>query len=69
MRKNPPKNLNCPCTLSPKYLYAFSFLYSSSFPIKILATDAKTQKIEPDTNNFYDGRKFRRQYVNVIDTR
>ncbi len=31
------------------------------------ATDAKTQKIEPDPNFFYDGRKFRRQCVNVID--
>ncbi len=39
-----------PCTPSPKLLYAFfqGFLYSSSFPIKMLVTDAKTQKIEPD---------------------
>ncbi len=33
----------------------------------MLATDAKTQKIEPDLI-FYDGRKFRRQCVKVIDT-
>ncbi len=33
----------------------------------MLVTDAKTQKIEPDPFFFYDGRKFRRQYVNVID--
>ncbi len=43
------------------------FPYSSSFPIKMHAPDAKTQKIEPDPNFFY-GRKFRRQCVNVIDT-
>ncbi len=42
--------------------------YLSSFPIKMLATDAKTQKIKPDLNFFYDGRMFRRQCVNVIDT-
>ncbi len=40
---------------------------SPSFPIKMHATDAKTQKIEPDPN-FFDGRKFRRQCANVIDT-
>ncbi len=34
----------------------------------MLATDAKTQKIEPDAIFFYDGQKFWRQYVNVIDT-
>ncbi len=39
---------------------------------KMLATDAKNakkkkKKIEPDPNFFYDGRKFRRQCVNVID--
>ncbi len=32
------------------------------------ATDAKMQKIEPDPSFFYDGRKFRRKCVNVIDT-
>ncbi len=35
----------------------------------MLATDVKTQKIEPDPNIFYDGRKFWRQCVNLIDTR
>ncbi len=40
------------CTLSPKCSYAF-FSYWSSLPIKMLATDAKTQKIEPDLNCFY----------------
>ncbi len=46
------------------------FFRMSSFPIKMLATDAKTQKIEPDPIffYFYDERKFRRQCVNVIDT-
>ncbi len=41
-----------PCTLTPKCLYGVFvvFLYSSSFPIKMLATDAKTQKIKPDLN-------------------
>ncbi len=34
----------------------------------MLATDAKTQKIETDPNLFYDRRKFRRQNVNIIDT-
>ncbi len=29
------------------------FSYSSSFPIKMHATDAKTQKIEPDPNFFW----------------
>ncbi len=37
--------------------------YSSPFPIKMNATDAKTQKTESDC--FFDGRKFRRQCVNV----
>ncbi len=39
-----------PCTRSTKFSNALfsGFFYSSSFPIKILATDAKTQKIEPD---------------------
>ncbi len=54
------------CTLSPKFSHAF-FSYSSSFPIKINATDAKTQKIEPDPI-FLWHRKFRRQCVNVIVT-
>ncbi len=31
-------------------LFFLLFSYSSSFPIKMLATDAKTQKIEPDPN-------------------
>lgn len=30
-------------------------LYSSSFPMKMLAIDTKTQKIEPDPTFFYDG--------------
>ncbi len=34
----------------------------------MLVTDAKTQKIEPDPKKIYDGRKFRRQCINVIDT-
>ncbi len=43
------------------------FSYSSSFPIKMHATDAKTQKIEPDPI-FFDERKFRSQCANVIGT-
>ncbi len=39
----------------------FIFLYSPFFPMKMLATDAKTQKIEPDPNVFYDRRMFWRQ--------
>ncbi len=34
--------------------------------IQMHATDAKTQKIEPESKHFYDGRKFGRQCVNVI---
>ncbi len=49
-------------------IFVCVFSYSSSFPIKMLVMDAKTQKIEPDPNFFYDGRKFWRQYVNVIET-
>ncbi len=49
-------------TLSPK------FSYSSSFPIKMLATDAKAQKIEPDLIFFYDRRTFWRKCVKAIDT-
>ncbi len=48
-----------PCTLSSIFLYAFFGLkiliklYSSSFPNKMTATDAKTQKIEPDPIFFF----------------
>ncbi len=42
--------LKGPSTLSPTFSYAFLFSYSSSFPIKMLVTDAKTHKIEPDPN-------------------
>ncbi len=46
-------------TLSLKFLYAFFvFSYSSSFPIKMLATDAKTQKIEPGPNCFILDKSF-----------
>ncbi len=51
------------------YVFILFFSDLSSFPIKMLATDAKMQKIEPDPIFFfYDRRKFRRQCVNVIDT-
>ncbi len=51
------------------FLMRFSyFLYSSSLPIKTLATDAKMQKIEPCPIFFHEVRKFRRQCINVIDT-
>ncbi len=36
-------------TLNPKFSRTF-FSYSSSFPIKMFAMNAKTQKIEPDPN-------------------
>ncbi len=49
-----------------KHFYSF-FIYMP-FPIKMLATDAKTQKIETGPNLFYDRRMFRRQNVNIIDT-
>ncbi len=45
-----------PCILSLKFSYVFFrffFSYSSSFLIKMLATDAKTQKIEPDPIFFF----------------
>ncbi len=34
------------------------FSYSSSFPIKMHATDAKTQKVEPDLNFFMTYERF-----------
>ncbi len=47
------------CTLSPKFPHAFfHFTYSSSFPIKMHATDAKTQKIEPDPIFFMMDKRF-----------
>ncbi len=52
--------------LDLRSLHTEFFWHSSSYPIKMLVTDVKTQKIDP--NFFYDGRKFRRQCVNVIDT-
>ncbi len=47
------------CTLSPKLSDAFYFM---------LAMDSKMQKIEPGPFFIYDGRKFQRHCVNVIDT-
>ncbi len=47
------------CTLSPKLSYAFYFM---------LAMDSKMQKIEPGPFFFYDGRKFQKHCINVIDT-
>ncbi len=41
--------------------------YASCFPIKMLATYAKTQKIEPGLIFFNGRRKFWRQCVNMID--
>ncbi len=46
----------------------FICVFSSPFPIKMLATDAKMQKIESHPNFFYDGWRFQRQCGNVIDT-
>ncbi len=43
-------------------------LYGGSELSKCLPRMRKThKKIEPDPNFFYDERKFRGQYVNVID--
>ncbi len=39
-------------------IFACVFPYSSSFPIKMHATDAKTQKIEPDPNFFLMDESF-----------
>ncbi len=41
-----------PCTRSQKCLYAFLFNFLS-FLSKMLATYAKTQKIEPDPDNIF----------------
>ncbi len=46
------------CTLSPKCSYAFLRGEGVSFPIKILVTDVKTQKIEPDPNFFMMDENF-----------
>ncbi len=43
--RNTLKSLHTECNIF--------FLYSSSFPNKMLATDAKTQKIEPDPIFFF----------------
>ncbi len=55
---------NCDCVFfcSPCTLCIFS--YSSSFPIKMLATIVKTQKILPDLNFFMTDEG----HVNMIDT-
>ncbi len=55
---------SCLRTLSMTFAYAF-FLYLSSFPIKMLVTDVKTENC---TKFFNDGRKFLWQYANVINT-
>ncbi len=39
--------------------FLVSFFVLSSFPIKMLATDAKMQKIEPDPNFFMMDESFR----------
>ncbi len=36
-------------------------------PLKMLAMDAKNGKNRTQSKKFYDGRKFQRQCVNVID--
>ncbi len=41
-----------------RHFYIFFFSYLLYFSNKMLATDAKTQKIKPDPIFFYDGRKF-----------
>ncbi len=44
------------------------WLWTVKTPLKMLATDAKNAKSRTRSEFFYDGRKFRRQCVNVIDT-
>ncbi len=39
-------------------MFACVFPYSLSFPIKLHAIDAKTQKIEPDPNVFLTDESF-----------
>ncbi len=46
-----------PCTPSAKFRFNF-FPYLSSFPVKMHATDLKTQKIEPDPNSFMTDESF-----------
>ncbi len=58
-----------PCTLSPKFPYAFFLFFlhiRHPFLLKWLWMQ-KTQQIEPDLNFFYDEWKFWRQCVNMID--
>ncbi len=43
------------------------WLWTIKTPLKMLATDAKSTKNRTRSEFFYDGRKFRRQCVNVID--
>ncbi len=53
------------CKLSLKFAYAF-FHFFSSFPIKMLAMDAKAQKIGLGWNFFLTAENF--TDLNVIDT-
>ncbi len=43
------------------------WLWIVKTPLKMLATDAKNAENRTRSEFFYDGRKFRRQCVNVID--
>ncbi len=43
------------------------WLWTVKTPLKMLATDAKNAKNRTRSEFFYDGRKFQRQCVNVID--
>ncbi len=43
------------------------WLWTVKTPLKMLATDAENAKNQTRSEFFYDGRKFRRQCVNVID--
>ncbi len=43
------------------------WLWTVKTPLKMLATDAKNAKDRTRSDFFYDGRKFWRQCVNVID--
>ncbi len=68
------------CTLSPKFSHVFRICQNlsctehhggSKLPKhlkKCLLQMWKMQKIEPNPKKIYDGRKFRRKCVNVIDT-
>ncbi len=43
------------------------WLLTVKIPLKMLSTDVKNERNWTQSNFFYEGHKFQRQYVNVID--